>query len=572
MAITKFDSYYKQIKDTLESIKEEFGYNNLSQAFIHWYLKNYFNFTDQQIEESLIDGSGDNGVDVITLNEESKELTVMQFKFPNKIENINSEISQADILKTLHGFKLLIKPSDEKIKNNDKFNDYKEQLKDTDIFRFNIFFVSFNKGIISNRDDIENFAADFKRDHGSDMYIYYHDRLTISNIYERINRQNSLEINLRYKQMTSAYDIYERSVKSFVGLVNGKELINAIEDNIETIFDENIRLYEGRTNVNNMIKKTASNQNEGSMFYFYNNGITFICDEANNSPNKLSINLKGVSIVNGCQTATSLYELQEKNKLQENVDILVRVMEISDYTERMKITEYLNSQNPIKDSYFIANHTIIRDLQNELLKKGYYLERQINEIEYKKRYDDSFDSSIKPITLEKAIQNYTGYWINKYAAIAKRGKSALFDKNKIDEILMEIDSDKVIESEIIYCDISKVLTKYRKTRRNNNKNDFAEFLGISQNQLLKDMTDYLFVNTGDILILNAVSNLKKQYKKLRINFNNDKLIKHAIFIIRDIIKAEGQDDIRNISSITKNNATFKKVQEFIYDMNSEYNI
>ncbi len=195
------------------------------------------------------------------------------------------------------------------------------------------------------------------------------------------------------------------------------------------------------------------------MFYFYNNGITFIYDEANNSPNKLSINLKGVSIVNGYQTAASLYELQDKGKLQEDVDILVRVIEISDYTERMKITEYLNSQNFIKDSYFIANHIIIRDLQKELLKKGYYLERQINEIEYRKRYGELSANSIKRITLEKAIQNYTGYWINKYAATAKRGKSSLFDKNKIDEILMEIDADKVIESETTYAEISQVLTK-----------------------------------------------------------------------------------------------------------------
>lgn len=570
MAITKFDSYYKQIKDTLESIKEEFGYNNLSQSFIHWYLKNHFNFTVQEIEESLIDGSGDNGIDVIILNEEKKELTVMQFKFPNKIETINSEIKQEDIFKTINGFNLLINPSDTNTKNNDKFNDYKKQLKDKDIFSFNIYFVSFNKGIISNKEHIENFATNFKRDNGSDVYVYYHDKLIISNIYEKINRQNSLEINLKYKQMVSAYDIDERNVKSFVGLINGEELIDAIEDDIETIFDENIRLYEGRTDVNDMIKETASSHNEGSMFYFYNNGITFICDEANNSPNKLSINLKGVSIVNGCQTATSLYELKKQDKLQESVDILVRVIEISDYTERMKITEYLNSQNPIKDSYFIANHTVIRDLQKELLKKGYYLERQINEIEYKKMYGELSEVPIKGITLEKAIQNYTGYWINKYAATAKRGKSSLFDKNKIDEILMEIDADKVIESEIVYDEISQVLTKYRKTRRNSNKDDFANFLGISQKQLFKDMNDYLFVNTGDILILNAVSNLKKQYTKLGINFDNDKLIRDSIFIIRDIIKAEGQDDIRNISSITKNNTTFKKVQEFIYDMNYQY--
>lgn len=198
------------------------------------------------------------------------------------------------------------------------------------------------------------------------------------------------------------------------------------------------------------------------------------------------------------------------------------------------------------------------------------MERQINEIEYRKRYGELSANSIKRITLEKAIQNYTGYWIDKYAATAKRGKSSLFDKNKIDEILMEIDADRVIESETTYAEISQVLTKYRKTRRNNMKDDFANFLLISQEQLFRDMNDYLFVNTGDILILNAVSNLKKQYNKLGITFDNDKLIRHSIFIIRDIIKEEGQDDIRNISSITKNNATFKKVQELIFSMKDEY--
>ena len=195
-----------------------------------------------------------------------------------------------------------------------------------------------------------------------------------------MNRKNDLEITLSYKQLASAYDIDSMNIKSYVGLVNGRSLISSIENSIETIFDENIRLYEGKTSVNNSIKATASNPKESEMFYFYNNGVTVICDKVNNSPNKLSVSLKGVSIVNGCQTVTSLYDLYTQNKLENGVDILTRIIEISDYNERMKITEYLNSQNPIKDSYFIANHTIIRDLQKSLENKGYYLSLNIKNI------------------------------------------------------------------------------------------------------------------------------------------------------------------------------------------------
>lgn len=108
MAVTKYESYYKQIKESVDEIKENYDYKNSSNAFIHWYLKNHLFLEEQEIGEAIIDGFGDNGIDAILLNEEEKELTVMQFKFPNDINGINSEISQGDILKTFNGFNLLI--------------------------------------------------------------------------------------------------------------------------------------------------------------------------------------------------------------------------------------------------------------------------------------------------------------------------------------------------------------------------------------------------------------------------------------------------------------------------------
>ena len=564
MIVTKFDSYYKQIKESLEDIKNNYDYKNLSNAFIHWYLKNHLFLEEEEIAEALIDGSGDNGIDAILLKEEEKELTVMQFKFPQNMSGINSEISKADILKTLEGFDILI---DKKIdqESNLQFKQFKERINDMDIYNFNIYFISFNKGIDSdsNKKTVENFEKKFKEDYGSELKIKIHDKKIISNIYEKINRKNNLEITLQYKQLFPAYDIEPMNIKSYVGLINGESLISSIKDSIETIFDENIRLYEGKTNVNNSIKATASDPKESEMFYFYNNGITIICDKVSNSPNKLSVSLKGVSIVNGCQTVTSLYELYTQNKLESGVDILTRIIEISDFNERMKITEYLNSQNPIKDSYFIANHTIIRDLQKSLECKGYYLERQINEFEYKKHYGNKVNSNLIPIKLESVIQYYVGYWLNEYASTAKRGKSLLFDKNKIEEILMDINADRVIEAYKMYDKISKIITSYRRTRRNENKTEISNFLGIQHLKFLKDIDEYLFINTGDIVILNTVRLLKDNYKKRNKKFDDNKLIKDAILLIHNKIIKVYSDEIRNISSLTKNTKLFKEIKDCI---------
>jgi hypothetical protein len=434
-----------------------------------------------------------------------------------------------------------------------------------DIFSFKIFFVSFNKGIdaIANKELVENFARNFKKDYGSELQIKIHDKSIISNIYEKMNRKNDLEITLSYKQLASAYDIDSMNIKSYVGLVNGRSLISSIENSIETIFDENIRLYEGKTSVNNSIKATASNPKESEMFYFYNNGVTVICDKVNNSPNKLSVSLKGVSIVNGCQTVTSLYDLYTQNKLENGVDILTRIIEISDYNERMKITEYLNSQNPIKDSYFIANHTIIRDLQKSLENKGYYLERQINEFEYKKHYGGKGLNNLVPIKLESVIQHYVGYWLDEYASTAKRGKGLLFDKNKIDEILMDINADRVIEANNMYREISKIITSYRRTRRNENKTEISDFLGIPHSDFLNKIDEYLFMNTGDIVILNTAKLLKDKYKNQKIEFNDKKLIKDAILLIHKNIIETYPDGVRNISALTKNTKLFKEIKQYI---------
>lgn len=564
MAITKYESYYNQIKESLNEIKEINEYENLSKAFIHWYLKNHLFMDDQEIGECIIDGSGDNGIDAIILNEEEKELTVMQFKFPVTSKGINEEISQGDILKTINGFNILINKSSTS-ESNSQFKEYKNKISDIDIFKFNIQFISFNKGIeaTANKELIDNFAKNFKKDFGSELNMKVHEKSTISNIYEKINRKNNLEINLSYKQLTSAYDIESMNIKSYVGLVNSKDLILSIEDYIETIFDENIRLYEGKTTVNNSIKSTASDPKESEMFYFYNNGITIICDKASNSPNKLSVSLKGVSIVNGCQTVTSIYELYKKSKLQSGVDILTRIIEISDYNERMKITEFLNSQNPIKDSYFIANHTIIRDLQKVLEDKGYYLERQVNEFEYKKMYGARDINDLTPIKLENVIQYYVGYWLDEYAALAKRGKSLLFDKNKIDEILMEINADRVIEAYNMYNKISKIITSYRRTRRNEKKKEISDFLELSHEQFLENVDEYLFINTGDILILNTTRILKEKYEKDNIEFNDEKLIKDSIIKIHDKLISEFPDGIKNVSTLTKNTKIFKAIKDYV---------
>ena len=368
--------------------------------------------------------------------------------------------------------------------------------------------------------------------------------------------------------MQSAYNVQNRKIDSLVGFVNGRDLVKSISENIATIFDENIRLYEYGSNINMGMNRTATSTDQADMFYFYNNGIVFICDEAKNSPASSEIILEGASVVNGCQTVNVLYNAVQKGKLSDSVCVLVRVISIADYSERMKITEFLNSQTPIRDSYFIANHPIIRDLQQQLLKYGYFLERQINESAYMIEHGVGIKDKVT-LQLEKTIQYYIGYWMNKNASLAKRGKNALFDKNRIEELLVGITADKVIEAYNAYQYISEVLTLYRKTRRNSNKDDFSRYIGVSQEWLLEHIEEFRFMNTGDIILLNTYANLKVKYEELKLDdIDKNAVIRDAIFVVREIIMLENDN---NTSLLTKNNNVFNKIQIKICNMTKKYN-
>lgn len=565
MAITKYESYYNKIREHLEVIKEEQGYNNLSLAFAHWFLKVQFNMNEQEIGEAIIDGDGDNGIDAIIHNEENNELIVLQFKFPQSTDYLNKEIDKETILKAREGFEILIGASDDERSNKD-FIAHKDYLKDKEIYTFKIMFVSFNKGIIDNKPTIENFIHKFAENYGGSISYEDFNKNKISNLYEKINRKNSIEINLKYKLMQTAYNV--DNIDSYIGVINGKSLVEAIHDKLLVIFDENIRLYEQNSKVNDGIKITGSSSN-ANMFYFYNNGIVFICDDANISPNSLSIRLKGASIVNGCQTTNTLAKLEEQGKLSPDVDLLIRIIKISDYDQRTKITEYLNSQTPIKDSYFISNHTIVRELQTSLVKEGYYLERQIDETSYKKAYGEEIDSNLKVIKLEDTIQYFTGYYIDKYASLAKSGKGALFTPERIEEILGQITSNKAVEAYEMYQSISEILTKYRKMRRTPNNTEFADFLGVSNSDLQTHSSEFLFVNTGDILILNTTENLKNKYKELQIEYDTNSIIKDAILICKDVIKENKNILDSTPASITKNSKVFNLVKNKIKNMEKE---
>lgn len=555
----RYQFYYSKIHEELGTLRTTYSYKTDSLAFAHWFFSKQVGLDETEIGESLIDGSNDNGVDGIVFDEENNEMSLYQFKFPGTPANIGKELDQATVLKLLYGYNKLTSAS--RIgKTNSAFRDYWQIVKSKNIFSYKLVFVAFLNGLGEHAKEVLDQKVDeIKGQTGNNISYQVFSIADICNLSEEGQHHTTSPIDLKYRKLDTSYNLPNKA-NSWTGFATAKEILSACKDSMDTIFDENIRLFEGKDNpANKGIQKTAMGEDSPS-FFFFHNGIVFICDKCNNSTGNQVVKLTSPAIVNGCQTINILKDLEDKSELKDDVYLPIRIIETKDFDLRSKITEYLNTQTEIRDSYFLANNSIVRDLQEQLLRRGYFLERLVHEYDYKRnlRLIDEFDPS-KRLVLEKTIQHFVGYANNQKAADAKRGKGELFNQETIDQLISSITADSVIETEEWYQKIAKAISRYRKSKRAAD-NLFLEYVDIhvaetDRNELQDKMKLFQFMTTADILLLNAVSNLKRKIPMA----DPDSYIKKAIIICKDVI-ANTRD---YPSAATKNRQVFEQVQKYI---------
>lgn len=99
---TRFEKIYEDLKIDLEEIKNDFEYNNLSNAFGHFVIKNQFGISDDDVYDCNTDGKNDNGIDAIYFENDTAHF--FQFKFQNTTKTINTSVTEDEILKLTNGF------------------------------------------------------------------------------------------------------------------------------------------------------------------------------------------------------------------------------------------------------------------------------------------------------------------------------------------------------------------------------------------------------------------------------------------------------------------------------------
>jgi hypothetical protein len=135
--------------------------------------------------------------------------------------------------------------------------------------------------------------------------------------------------------------------EAYLGVIPFSEYMKLIQDEnrtIYSIFDDNVRDFQGDNPVNKKIKKTLEDK-KYDLFCVLNNGVTVVASSITPAGNRFT--LRDYQVVNGCQTSHVLHECQNLEGI-ETVFVPIKIIVTGNDDIKTDITLATNSQTEVK--------------------------------------------------------------------------------------------------------------------------------------------------------------------------------------------------------------------------------
>jgi len=378
-----------------------------SLAFVYLCVKTILDLDIDATFDCLTDGTGDFGVDALHVTEEMDGefgVNLFQGKYKRALEG-NSNFEQTGIEAMINAIRHIFDPSAELGNINERLRIKVEQarslVRDGLIPRVRA--IACNNGLKWN----EEAQTAIER-------AGFGDQVT----WEYVNHDVLVGILQRLKPISDTLRLTGKAIiedmnfsRVCIGRIPVTEIAALMKNHGEKLLERNIRRYLGLhgNRVNEGIRATL-NSNEPANFYFFNNGLTLVCDDfAYNAlqNSDFQIRVENLQIVNGGQTCMTIYKVSEElqrlqRSLPADATVLVRIYKLPKGNEDivLQITHATNSQNPVDLKDLRANDEKQRQLEQSIQELGYTYRRK------------RMDSAAKPsdITTGAAAEAVLAVW------------------------------------------------------------------------------------------------------------------------------------------------------------------
>lgn len=432
----------QDLKREIDDLKSRYSQLDIRELFVAWFLRAFVTADENSAISALCGGSRDKDVDAVLIDDNSRKVYIIQGKYRNKLmasaekrpdmmsfANLSIELSGNDEKFQALSQKLSPDVLDRLKKAREKILKHKYDLQ--------LFYVTTGKASNPHKEEARKSVKSVRECNADFEFIDGNRVLALLDYYLRdvappvasldleMEAGNGVEIKGTFHRYDSKLDI-----ESWVFSMTGREVSKMYEEAGPRLFALNIRGYQGDNDINKGMEDTL--EESPGFFWYYNNGLTIVCDKAEKitSSGRDILRVSSPQVINGQQTTRTLSKMVAYNS---KACVTVRVIRVphtmeanSDHFDTLvsQIVKSTNWQNYIVPSDLIANDRRQIEIHRHFRNLGYWYVRKRQTRSEAKR--EAGGKQYKFITKTEIAQAVAGCDMDPF--IVRSGKERLFEE------------------------------------------------------------------------------------------------------------------------------------------------
>ncbi len=437
------------LKNEIADMRERFSRLQDSDLFIAWFLKAYVTEKEQDAIGALVGGARDKSLDAVHIDDATKTVVIVQGKYRQRFNGALEHRSDVtvfaqlgDTLSDHQAFASYIQDLDATARG--KIETAVNRIRSRDYW-LQLYYVTTGRCSSSLASEADRIA----RQAGASIQVFDGKRVLrlLSDYLDGVAPPVPLlELETESGHAVKLGGVLQRfdgatGIESWAFPVNVRHIAQMYEQAGIRLFARNVRGFLGSSKINKNLEKTLDAEPE--FFWYYNNGITIICDSAErlSRGGRNMIRVVNPQVINGQQTTRILHQHAARNS---KATVLVRVISVPRESEEdasrfenlvSKIVAATNWQNAIRASDLMANDRTQIEIERSLRKfEYYYVRKRESKGEARRRSGMRRAEFIKKDELAQAVAA-----CELDPSIVREGKEQLFEERYYPQVFPNAD-------------------------------------------------------------------------------------------------------------------------------------
>lgn len=361
------DPYYQQ------------NFPNDGQRFVAWYLRRVLLRDSVATRDDITDGANDKQMDAVVVDDEERRVLIVQGKFIGE-----SSVDGEPLREVLSAWVRLQDLPSLQLDCNDRLKMKLEAVRKALEDEYRVEFELLTTGQLTDpaKADLRAFADKLEDFDDFSASLQLVDAAVLETRLAEAEAQElpSLE-----------HTVYVDPAKTLVTSISGAQTVITVLPLKECLrlpgivdgrlFRKNVRQSLGGNNKVNRALRATITGDRVKDFFFYHNGVTAICNRVSYDAAAGSLTVKGLSVVNGCQSLSTIFSASERVRSEpaKEACILLRFYEIPDRAQGDRISINTNSQTAVKPRDLRSNDKVMVGLKRAFelrYPNGYFITKR----------------------------------------------------------------------------------------------------------------------------------------------------------------------------------------------------